>query len=139
MTTPFLTLSLLQAREAAMQFFRPALKVHGLTEQQWRVVRTLGQHGEMESYQLAEQICILKPSLTGILNRMERDGLIRRRKADHDRRRIYFALTPQGRACFTAMWDAVEENHRRLQEKFNADKVRQLLALLDELKRVQSE
>jgi len=136
MTTPFLTLALLQAREAAMQFFRPTLKANGLTEQQWRIVRTLGQHGEMESCQLAERVCILKPSLTGVLNRMERDGLIQRRKADHDRRRLYFDLTAQGRARFTAMWDAVAVNHRRLQEKFDADKVAQLLALLDDLKSI---
>jgi len=137
MSTPFLTLALLQAREAAMQFFRPALKQHGLTEQQWRIVRTLGECGEMESCQLAERVCILKPSLTGILNRMERDGLIRRRKAEHDRRRIYFDLTARGRACFAAMWEAVEENHRKLQEKFDARKVRELLALLDALKAIQ--
>ncbi|MGB8973723.1 MAG: homoprotocatechuate degradation operon regulator HpaR, partial [Pseudomonas capeferrum] len=38
-TQPSLTLSLLQAREAAMAFFRPLLNEHDLTEQQWRVIR----------------------------------------------------------------------------------------------------
>ncbi|MGC3506802.1 homoprotocatechuate degradation operon regulator HpaR, partial [Pseudomonas aeruginosa] len=32
---PTLTLTLLQAREAAMSFFRPTLNQHALTEQQW--------------------------------------------------------------------------------------------------------
>ena len=52
-TQPSLTLSLLQAREAAMAFFRPLLNEHDLTEQQWRVIRILKQHGELENYQLA--------------------------------------------------------------------------------------
>ncbi|PSG20148.1 homoprotocatechuate degradation operon regulator HpaR, partial [Escherichia coli] len=34
-----LTIALLQAREAAMSYFRPIVKRHNLTEQQWRIVR----------------------------------------------------------------------------------------------------
>ncbi|MGH8356893.1 MAG: MarR family transcriptional regulator, partial [Pseudomonas sp.] len=71
-----LTLTLLQAREAAMSFFRPSLNEHGLTEQQWRVIRILSQHDELEIYQLAELACILKPSLTGVLVRMEAAGMV---------------------------------------------------------------
>ncbi len=36
-----LTIALLQAREAAMSYFRPIVKRHNLTEQQWRIVRIL--------------------------------------------------------------------------------------------------
>ena len=54
---PSLTLTLLQAREATMAFFRPALNAHDLTEQQWRVIRILRQQGELESHQLADQAC----------------------------------------------------------------------------------
>lgn len=61
-----------------MTFFRLALNKHDLTEQQWRVIRILCQQGELESHQLAHQACILKPSMTGVLTRLERDGLVRR-------------------------------------------------------------
>ena len=76
---PSLTMALLQARESAMLFFRPSLNRHGLTEQQWRIIRVLRRYGELESHQLAELVCILKPSMTGVLQRMERDGLVQRR------------------------------------------------------------
>ena len=36
---------LLQAREAVMQHTRPSLREHGLSDQQWRVLRVLGEHG----------------------------------------------------------------------------------------------
>lgn len=39
-----LTIALLQAREAAMSYFRPIVKRHNLTEQQWRIVRVLAEH-----------------------------------------------------------------------------------------------
>ena len=38
-----LTIALLQAREAAMSYFRPIVKRHNLTEQQWRIVRILAE------------------------------------------------------------------------------------------------
>ena len=69
---------LLQAREAVMAHTRPSLREHGLSDQQWRVLRVLGEHGAVETGRVAREAFILGPSLTGVLARMERDGLIRR-------------------------------------------------------------
>lgn len=135
-TRPSLTLNLLQARESAMLFFRPSLNKHGMTEQQWRIIRMLSQYGEVESHQLADLVCILKPSMTGVINRMLRDGLVQRRKAEHDQRRVFVSLTDKGKECFDNMRDEVEDNYRRLHEKFEAHKVQQLLELLQELKEI---
>ena len=70
-----LTIALMQAREVAMTYFRPIVKQHNLTEQQWRIVRVLVENPSMDFHELAAATCILRPSLTGILTRMERDGL----------------------------------------------------------------
>ncbi|WP_137819114.1 homoprotocatechuate degradation operon regulator HpaR [Pseudomonas sp. 2FG] len=133
---PSLTLTLLQAREAAMSFFRPLLNQHGLTEQQWRVIRILRQQGELESYQLAELACILKPSMTGVLARLERDGIVVRRKAPQDQRRVYISLTDQGQQCFDSMSEGMEANYQKIQEQLGNEKLQQLLGLLNELKQV---
>ncbi|MNO89728.1 Organic hydroperoxide resistance transcriptional regulator [compost metagenome] len=136
-TRPSLTLSLLQAREAAMAFFRPLLNEHDLTEQQWRVIRILRQQGELESHQLAHLACILKPSMTGVLSRLERDGLVCRRKGTEDQRRVFVTLTDSGHASFDSMREGMEANYRRIQERFGEDKLKQLLQLLNELKRIE--
>jgi len=135
-TQPSLTLSLLQAREAAMAFFRPLLNQHDLTEQQWRVIRILKQHGELENYQLAELACILKPSMTGVLGRLERDGLVRRQKAAQDQRRVFVSLTEGGEACFASMKEGMEANYQRIQAQFGEEKLQQLMGLLNDLKRI---
>ena len=130
-----LTLTLLQAREAAMSFFRPSLNQHGLTEQQWRVIRILRQQGEMESYQLANQACILRPSMTGVLARLERDGIVRRWKAPGPAAGL---REPDGKG------PAVLRLHeRRHGEELPAHpgavrrgKLAQLLELLNELKKI---
>ena len=95
-----LTIALLQAREAAMAHFRPIVKRHNLTEQQWRIVRILAENPSMDFHDLAWRACILRPSLTGILTRMERDGLVLRLKPVNDQRKLYLSLTPAGLALY---------------------------------------
>jgi hypothetical protein len=43
-----LPMRLMQAREAVMQRFRPSLRAHGITDQQWRIVRTLEETDALE-------------------------------------------------------------------------------------------
>ena len=131
-----LTLALLQAREAAMSFFRPSLNEHGLTEQQWRIIRILEQHGELEIYQLAELACILTPSMTGVLVRMEAAGMVHRRKAEQDQRRVLITLADKGKASFESMSQCMEANYQRLQDQLGEEKFQTLLGLLDDLKNI---
>jgi len=100
MSTPFvhrnLPRLLLQARESVMAHTRPSLREHGLSDQQWRVLRVLGEHGTVETGRVAREAFILGPSLTGVLSRMERDGLILRVADRSDGRRKMIGLNQCG-------------------------------------------
>jgi len=133
---PSLTLTLLQAREAAMAFFRPLLNQHGLTEQQWRVIRVLAECGEMESQQLAERTCILKPSMTGVLARLERDGLVHRHKPANDLRRVQVCLSLEGQQRFAAMQAHVSGHYQRIEQQFGPQKLQQLCTLLNDFRQI---
>lgn len=119
-----------------MAFFRPSLNARDLTEQQWRIIRILRQQGELESHQLSKLACILKPSMSGVLTRMERDGFVRRWRSTDDQRRVFVGLTDQGQQCFVEMSGDMEGNYRRLVDQFGEERLAQLLALLDELKAI---
>ena len=84
---------LLQAREAVMAHTRPSLREHALSDQQWRVLRVLGENGTVETGRVAREAFILGPSLTGVLTRMERDGLITRSRDPADQRRTVVQAT----------------------------------------------
>ena len=131
---PSLTLALLEAREALMTHFRPELNDIGLTEQQWRIIRTLAQYDEMDSTSLADKACILKPSLTGIINRLLETGLINRRRSDTDQRFSYISLTDAGQEIFAKMSVRMEERYRFIQDSLGDEKMQQLLSLLKEAK-----
>lgn len=133
---PSLTLALLEAREAAMTYFRPALNEIGLTEQQWRVIRILSQHEALESNQLADLACILKPSLTGILNRMIDQDLIRKRKGATDQRIHLISLTDQGRKIFEIQALKMEASYKKIQEQYGAEKLEVLLEMLKDFSKV---
>lgn len=127
-----LTIALLQAREAAMGHFRPIVKRHNLTEQQWRIVRILAESPSMDFHDLAFRACILRPSLTGILTRMERDGLVLRLKPVSDQRKLYASLTAEGTRLYQSAQAQVEEAYRLIEEEFTSEKMQQLTALLEE-------
>ncbi|PHM35817.1 homoprotocatechuate degradation operon regulator HpaR [Xenorhabdus innexi] len=128
-----LTLALLQARETSMSFFRPILKSYNLTEQQWRIVRVLASSRSIDFHDLANLTCILRPSLTGILTRMERDGLIFRLKPMNDQRKLYVSLTPAGQELYEQAKGEVDEGYKAIEAAFSSEKLAQLLALLDDL------
>ncbi len=58
-----LTIALLQAREAAMTYFRPIVKSHNLTDRNTRIVNP-ADSPSMDFHELAFRTCILRPSLT---------------------------------------------------------------------------
>lgn len=131
-----LTLALLQARASAMSFFRPVLNKHGVTSQQWRVIRVLHQNGQTEMYRLAELVCILQPSLTGILKRMESQGVVSRQRSEIDQRCVFVSLSSHGQTLYGLVEQDINQCYDRLEMGLGRDSLRELLDLLDELKRV---
>ena len=124
---------LLQARESVMAHTRPSLREHGLSDQQWRVLRVLGEHGAVETGRIASEAYILGPSLTGVLARMERDGLIQRERDPADQRRTVVDATAKGRKTIARLSDTIETHYQWLEQSLGKQKLAQLYSLLDEL------
>lgn len=116
-----------------MSFFRPMLQEHSITEQQWRVMRVLNDVDELETKQLADACCILSPSLTGIIQRLEQQGYVSRRKSQDDHRRILIKATSKAKTLMDEMAPMVEDSYRRLTQGLSNDKMEQLKVLLDEV------
>jgi homoprotocatechuate degradation regulator HpaR len=122
---------LLQAREAVMGHFRPNLRIHGLTDQQWRVLRVLGEQGATDTGTIAAQAYLLGPSLTGVLARMERDGLITRRRDAADARRTRVEATAKGRHLVYKLSESIEGHYVAMEQALGKTQLAQLYGLLD--------
>ncbi len=124
---------LLQARESVMAHTRPSLREHGLSDQQWRVLRVLGEHGTIETGRVAREAFILGPSLTGVLARMERDGLVRRARDAQDQRRSVVEATPRGLKLVGKLSRMIEEHYGWMEQSLGKRKLAELYVLLDDV------
>jgi DNA-binding MarR family transcriptional regulator len=68
-----------------------------LTGPQLTVVKMLEQIGELSLSELSERIRAQNSTVTGIIDRMEREGLVVRERSKEDRRVVYIRLTPKGK------------------------------------------
>lgn len=127
-----LPMALLRAREAVMDRFRPMLRDHGVTEQQWRVLRALTA-GPAEISALAERCCILGPSLTRILRNLEDRRLLTRRAGPGDARVSVIAITATGRRLIDRVAPHSEAHYAEIEEALGAERLESLYALLEDL------
>jgi len=128
-----LPLLLAQSREVIISNFRPILNHLGVTEQQWRIVRVLSEQESLEPWQIAELCQLLKPSLTGVLARMEEMGLIARCKHESDQRRQVVTLTERGRQLVESAAPLVDKQYQALEQALGKELVGDLYRVLNQL------
>jgi len=128
-----LPMSLLRAREAVMRQFRPSLRSHGLTEQQWRILRALTAVDTIEVTELARVAFLLGPSLSRILRDLEARDLIERRTAEADLRRGVVSISAKGLKLIEAVAPNSEAIYAEITQRYGARKLGELQDMLGEL------
>ena len=128
-----LPMSLLRAREAVMRQFRPSLRDHGLTEQQWRILRALASVDSIEVTELARVAFLLGPSLSRILRDLEARHLIERRTAKADLRRGVVSISPKGVRLIEAVAPTSEAIYAAITARYGARKLAELQDMLHAL------
>lgn len=136
-TSRSLPIALLRARERVMGPIRGMLSSVGITEQQWRVLRVLQESGPMEPTRIADESCLLLPSLTRILQKLEEREMIRRTPDPHDRRKQVVQIAPAGEDIIQSNLETSARLARDLRDRMGADRYDALLDLLNELEAVE--
>jgi len=130
-----LPMSLLRAREAVMRQFRPSLREHGLTEQQWRILRALAAIEAAEVTELARTAFLLGPSLSRILRDLEARNLIERKTAKADQRRSMVSISKEGVKLMASVAPTSEAIYAEITSRFGARKLAELQDMLGVLER----
>lgn len=136
LTRRSLPIALLHARESVMAKFRPMLARHDMNEQQWRVIRILGEAGELDASQLAERAFVLAPSLTRMIKSLKTRKLITLRKDKEDGRRTLISITPLARQLIADISPDSLKIYNDLEGKFGQDEMEKLLDLLEAVTKV---
>ena len=126
-----LPMQLMRAREAVMQRFRPHLRSHGITDQQWRIIRVLVEIEELEILDLSARCCLHPASLSRILPNLDAAGLIVRRAHAQDLRRVIVSITPQGHRLFDTIAPVSEKIYAEIARDIGPERLAQLYRALD--------
>jgi len=128
-----LPMSLLRAREAVMRQFRPSLRRHDLTEQQWRILRALAAIDAIEVTELAHTAFLLGPSLSRILRDLEARRLIERRTTKADLRRGVVSISEKGLKLMELVAPSSEAIYAAITKRYGARKLTELQDMLGAL------
>lgn len=121
----------LKARELLLCHFRPIISHFGLTEQQWRILRTVSEMEQLEPREICEICQILSPSLTGVLSRMEEMGLVTRTRIPEDQRRVIIRLTPKSEELVSQLGPLIESQYKIIEQAFGPELIKQLYDIMD--------
>ena len=125
-------MALLKAREAVMVRFRPSLRAHGLTEQQWRVLRIMWVADKrLRPMELSQLTFISMPSLSRLLKTLEGRELIKRGRHVGDQRGSEFGLTPAGHAIVAEIAPHSEETYAEIERLVGSKEIEQLYYVLE--------
>lgn len=123
------TVDLLRRRAAdVMQPF-------GVTDQQYNVLRILRGAGPdgLPTLEIAHRMIEQAPGITRLIDRLEKKGLVVRRRCETDRRQVYCVLAPAGRRLLARM-DAPVAKMDSLLAALSDDEIATLIRLLDALR-----
>lgn len=101
-----------------------------LTGPQLTVVKLLEQIGDLSLSELSEKIRAQNSTVTGIIDRMEREGLVTRERSKEDRRVVYIKLTAKGRELAREIPVEPMEIFRSALETLSAQEMRDLMRIM---------
>lgn len=149
-TETTLTPSQKAAKEPALAVLRELVKTYqafyhyddahvrqlGLTLPQFDVIATLGNTPGMMMSQLAEKTLVTKGTLTGIIDRLEQKGLVRREVPPDNRRCFIVLLTSEGQELFEEIFPAHIEYLKERLSTLSCDEMEQLQTSLRRLRQL---
>jgi MarR family transcriptional regulator for hemolysin len=120
-----------QASHALQRAFNEELAPQGVTFRQAQVLGCLALEGRLSQTALADRMRIEPPTLVGILDRMERDGWIRRDADKTDRRRKFIEPTAAAGPVWTRIVAVAKRVRARATRGMTASQLKQLKKLLE--------
>jgi MarR family 2-MHQ and catechol resistance regulon transcriptional repressor len=125
-------LNLLRTNDQFQNRFGRLFREFGLTSSQYNVLRILRGEGKpMPCLEIADRMVQVVPAMTGLLDRLEKQGLITRERCSEDRRVVYIELTERAKELLSRMDDRVTDLHKRLIGHLTGAELRELNRLLE--------
>jgi MarR family 2-MHQ and catechol resistance regulon transcriptional repressor len=107
-------------------------KKNNITDQQWAVLKIISKK-PMQMNELGHELAVSSPTITSLIDRMEKKGLLRREDCI-DRRKIEIQLTPEGKRFYEKAKEQITEFLQKSVSVLTPQETTELLLLLKKLK-----
>lgn len=116
-------------------FSREIKQSVGITAVQFRVLQIVSETGQSTATTIAQRMRVSQGTVTSLVDKLVRDGMVMRKKSTQDRRQTKICTTPKGR---TTIQDAPDPLQQRFVRKFAAMEDWEQAMLVASLERVAS-
>ena len=128
----YLGYQLARASHLVTSTLHEQLAKFGVSVATWRILTAVLDQ-ERNITEIGQLVLMKQSALSRALDRLEKDGLIARRRNDTERRVVYVRLTASGRKLAETLRSAASFHERSLRGLFSSADLRQLSHLLDGL------
>lgn len=129
-------LNILRTSDQLQNRFLRLFRQYGVTPSQYNILRILRGEGKpMPCLEIGERMIQVVPAMTGLIDRLEKQNLVRRDRCSEDRRVIYVALTVDGEKLLAELDQPVIDLHQRLLGHLSAAELQELSRLLEKSRR----
>lgn len=110
-----------------------------LTGPQGMMVGILVHCGKMKITELSEKLGLSNSTVSGIVDRLEKQGIVERIRSKDDRRVVYVGITPEFQKSSKLHFNAIEKKFETMMNKATPEELETILNGLDTLKRLMDE
>lgn len=110
--------------------FHERLRPHGLDVAEWRILATLSDGDDVQVGELAARVLFQQPTLTKMIDRMEAEGLVERRRSDSDRRKVRVYITTAGRRKVRGVLSAAKAHEAEVLDGYTVEESEALKTVL---------
>jgi DNA-binding MarR family transcriptional regulator len=130
------TLGLLRTADAIKRHFTQVIERHGITLQQYNVLRILRGAGPdgLPTLTIGERMIEQTPGVTRLVDRLEKKELVNRVPCPTDRRRVYCRITPQGLALLSELDEPINRADAHAVSVLQSVDLDSLIELLDRVR-----
>lgn len=126
------SLNILRTNDLIQNRFGKFFREYGLTSSQYNVLRILrGEGCPMPSLEVAERMIQVVPAITGLVDRLEKQGFVKRERCQEDRRVVFIELTPEGKSLLDEMDAPLASLHSEILGHMTPTELQKLSRLLE--------
>lgn len=125
---------LVRAESAIATALGPVFRAHGVTSAGFNVLMILdGAQAPLCPHEVSDRRLVTRGTLTGVLDSLEREGLVERSPNPADRRSVLLSLTRAGVSRLRLMLPDVRRREAEVLSRFSLDERRLLAGLVERL------